>query len=120
MSEENPAPGKTTIAPDVLINIATLTTLSVSGVSRMSTLPGGVNRLWKRGHQSDGVRIEIVGSTVNIDLFIILKPEVNVRQVSRNVQKEVSRAIDEMVGMSPGRINIHVEDIEFEDESQTK
>ena len=120
MSEENPAPGKTTIAPDVLINIATLTTLSVEGVSRMSTLPGGVNRLWKRGHQGDGVRIEIVENTVNIDLFIILKPDVNVRQVSRNVQKAVSRAIDEMVGMSPGRINIHVEDIEFEDKLQTK
>lgn len=115
MSEENPAPGKTTIAPDVLINIATLTALSVEGVSRLSTIPGGVNRLWKRGHQSDGVRIEVTDNTVNIDLFLILKPATNVRQVSRKVQKEVSRAIDEMVGMSPGRINIHVEDIDFEE-----
>lgn len=117
MSDENPAPGKTTIAPDVILNIATLTVLSVDGVSRMSTLPGGVNRLWKRGHQSDGVRIEIEENTVHVDLYLILKPEINVRQVSRKVQKEVTRAIDEMVGMTPGRINIHVEDIDFKEET---
>ncbi len=115
MSEENPAPGKTTIAPDVILDIVTLTTLSIEGVSRMSALPRGMNQLWKRGHQSDGVRIEVMAATVHVDLYLILKPEVNVRQVSRKVQKEVSRAIEEMVGMTPGKINIHVEDIDFEE-----
>ena len=69
------------------MNIATLTALSTDGISRMSSPPGGVSRLWQRGHQQEGVRIEIVANTVNVDLFLILKPEVNVRQVSRNVQK---------------------------------
>jgi uncharacterized alkaline shock family protein YloU len=118
MSDENPAPGKTTIAPDVILNIATLTTLGVEGVSRMSALPGGMSRLWLRGHQSDGVRIEVADGTVHIDLYLILKPEINVRQVSRKVQKEVARAIDEMVGMKPGKINIHVEDIAFDFEEE--
>ena len=115
MSESTSQPGKTTIAPDVILDIATLTALGIEGVSRMSTLPGGVNRLWKRGHQADGVRVEIIENSVNIDLYLVLKPEVHVRQVSRKVQKEVSRAISEMVGMDPGRINIHVEDIDFEE-----
>ncbi|MBN2045948.1 MAG: Asp23/Gls24 family envelope stress response protein [Anaerolineales bacterium] len=115
MDEGTPPSGKTTIAPDVLLNVATLTTLNTEGVSRMSAPPGGVNRLWKRGHQSEGVRIEILENTVNVDIFLILKPEVNVRQVSRNVQHAVSRAISEMVGMQPGKINIHVEDIDFEE-----
>ena len=115
MPENTPPSGKTTIAPDVLLNIATLTTLSVDGVSRLSTVPGGVNRIWKRGHQSDGVRIEVTEETVNVDLYIILKPEVNIRQISRNVQKEVSRAIAEMVGMEPGKINVHVEDIDYQE-----
>lgn len=115
MSEANLPPGKTTIAPDVLLNIATLTTLSVNGVSRMSTVPGGVNRIWKRGHQSEGVRIEVIGDIVNVDLYLIFKPEVNLRQVSRNVQKEVARSISEMVGMRAGKINVHVEDIDYEE-----
>ena len=115
MSEAAPQPGKTTIAPDVILDIATLTALGIEGVSRMSTLPGGVNRLWKRGHHADGVRVEIIENNVNIDLYLILKPDVHVRQVSRNVQKEVSRAVSEMIGMTPGRINIHIEDIDFEE-----
>ena len=115
MSEANLPPGKTTIAPDVLLNIATLTTLSVNGVSRMSTVPGGVDRIWKGGHQSEGVRIGVVGDVVNVDLYLIFKPDVNLRQVSRNVQKEVARAISEMVGMKPGTINVHVEDIDYEE-----
>ncbi len=115
MEEGTPTNGKTTIAPDVLLNVASLTTLSTDGVSRLSTPPGGVNRLWTRGHQSEGVRIEILDDTVNVDLYLILKPDVNVRQVSRNVQKSVSRAIAEMVGMKPGKINIHIEDIDFEE-----
>ena len=116
MSESNVPPGKTTIAPDVLLNIATLTTLSVDGVSRMSTVPGGVNRIWKRGHQSEGVRIEVVEDTVNVDLYLVFKPDFNLRQISRKVQKEVSRAISEMVGMKPGKINVHVEDIDYLEE----
>ncbi len=116
MSESTPPNGKTTIAPDVLLNIATLTAMSVNGVSRMSTVPGGVNRIWQRGHQSDGVRIEIVDDVVHVKLYLILKPEVNIRQVSRNVQKEVSRAISEMIGMKPGKINVHIEDIDYKDE----
>ena len=115
MDDTTPANGKTTIAPDVLLNIASLTALSTDGVSRLSSPPGGVSRLWQRGHQQDGVRIEINEGTVNVDLFLILKPEVNVRQVSRNVQKSVARSISEMVGMTAGKINIHVEDIDFEE-----
>ena len=91
-----------------------MTTLSVNGVSRLSTIPGGVNRIWKRGHQSEGVRIEVIGDVVNVDLYLIFKPEVNLRQVSRKVQEEVARAISEMVGMKPGKINVHVEDIDYE------
>ena len=49
--------GKTTVAPDVLVTIARYSALSVTGVSRMAQVPGGVNRLFKRGI-GDGVRIE--------------------------------------------------------------
>jgi len=105
--------GKTTVAPEVLLTIARLTTLNVPGVSRMSTLPASVNRLFQRG-VGEGVAIEIKEDVVTIDLHIILKQDVNIRDVSRDVQYEVCRAISEMVGMQVGRINIHIEDIDYE------
>lgn len=105
--------GKTTVSPEVLITIASLAALEVPGVSRLAPVSGGVNRLFRRG-VSDGVRIEAKDNTVYADLFLILKDGVNIREVSRNVQSNVARSIQEMVGMEVGEINIHIEDIDFE------
>lgn len=110
-------PGKTTIAPEVLLTIARLTTLGVAGVSRMSSLPGGVNRIFNRS-MGEGVRIDLKDDIVTADLYVILKNEVNIREVSRNIQVKVARAISDMVGMQVGRVNIHVEDIDFPEEKE--
>ena len=39
---------------------------------------------------------------------------VNIREVGRNVQHQVARAIQEMVGMDVAHIDIHIEDIDYE------
>jgi len=104
--------GKTTVAPEVLTTIARLSALSVPGVSRLAPVSGGVNRFFKRG-SGDGVRIETEENTVFVDLHLILQEEVNIREVSRNVQQNVARAIQEMVGMDVGHVNIHIEDIDY-------
>jgi uncharacterized alkaline shock family protein YloU len=117
MTEKNDTPGKTTVSPDVLVTIARLSTLVVPGVSRMAPIPGGVNRLFRRG-SGDGVRIETEENTVFADLYVTLKRDVNIREVSRNIQKQVARAIQEMVGMEIGHVNIHIEDIDYEDASE--
>lgn len=105
-------PGKTTIEPDVLIAIAKLTALNVPGVNRLSTAPGTVDRWFQRG-ANEGVRIGVENDVVSADLYVILERDVNVRDVCRSIQSKVARAISEMVGMEVGRIDIHVEDIEF-------
>jgi len=106
--------GKTTVSPDVLITIARLSALSVSGVSRMAQVPGGVNRLFKRGAH-EGVRIQVEDNTVFASLYLILKKDVNIREVSRNVQHQVARALQEMVSMDIGGIEIQIEDIDYEE-----
>lgn len=106
--------GKTTVSPDVLITIARLSALSVPGVSRMAQVPGGVNRLFKRGAH-EGVRMQVEDNTVFANLYLILKKDVNIREVSRNVQHQVARALQEMVSMEIGEIKIHIEDIDYEE-----
>ena len=105
---------KTTIAPDVLITIARLSALSVPGVSHMAQVTGGVNRLFKRGVH-DGVRIEVEDNVIVANLYLVLHKDVNIREVSRNVQSQVARALHEMVGMDVGEVEIHIEDIDYED-----
>lgn len=114
--EYDPERGRTTVAPEVMLTIAQLTTLNVPGVSAMSNLPGGVNRLFKRG-PGEGVRMDIREDVVYIDLYLVLKKDVNIRDTSRQVQQQVARAISEMVGLHVGRVNIHVEDIDYSAET---
>ncbi len=106
------APGKTTIAPGVLVTIARLTALSVNGVAGMANVPTGVNRFLRRGY-GEGVQIQIENGKVAIDLYLILERDTYVRNVSRKVQTEVSRAIEEMVGMEAERVDVHIEDIDY-------
>jgi uncharacterized alkaline shock family protein YloU len=113
MTEENSSQGTTTIAPEVLLTIAQLTTLSVEGVSRLSHVQAGVNQLLKRTQKREGVMIELIDDVVHVDIFVILNHDVNVRDVSHNVQYEVTRAISEMVGMTVGKVNVHIEDIDY-------
>ena len=113
---DNHNSGKTTVAPDVLVTIARMAALSVPGVSRMANVSGGVNRLFKHGIH-DGVRIEVEDNIVVANLYLILKQDVNIREVGRNVQQQVARAIQEMVGMEIGSIDIHIEDIDYEEEA---
>ena len=113
------AASKTTVSPDVLITITRLSALSVPGVSRMAQVPGGVNRLFKRGI-GDGVRMEVKDNVVKADLYLILKQDVNLREVSRNVQNQVARALQEMVGMEIGGIEIHIENIDMEEDPEAR
>ena len=117
MTEETPRRGRTTIAPDVLLTIAKLSALGVPGVAHMSPVPGGVNRLFRRGVGA-GVRIEVKDQSVAVDLYLVVKPDVNVQETSRTVQAEVTRAVHEMVGMDVLVVNVHIEDIAYPESNE--
>lgn len=106
------APGTTTIAPGVLVAISQLTALAVEGVSGLAAVPGGVNRMIRRT-VDEGVEVSIQDGSVSIRMHLILEDGVNVREVGRNVQHEITRAIGEMVGMDVERVDVNVRDISF-------
>jgi uncharacterized alkaline shock family protein YloU len=115
MSEEKRSQGMTTVAPDVILSIARLTTLGIEGVSHMCTT-SSVTNLFQKGNKSSGVRVLIEDQVVFIDLHVVLENDVNVRHVSRKIQDDVARAVKEMVGLDVGEIKIHIEDINYQTE----
>lgn len=111
--EQNEQPiGKTTISPEVLVSITLLATLSVDGVSQMTAGPRDVNTLFKKG-LSQGVGLLVEDNVVFTDIYVILKKDVKVIDVCHQIQNQVARSISEMVGMEVGRVNVHVEDINY-------
>jgi uncharacterized alkaline shock family protein YloU len=115
MDTTQDAPGKVIIAPEVLITIARLSTLAVNGVARMAAVPGGMDRYFRRGY-ADGVRILVADHMITADLHIVVNGDANLHAVSQNVRAEVTRAMGEMVGMDVKTVNVHVEDVAFENQ----
>ncbi|MEX2160297.1 MAG: Asp23/Gls24 family envelope stress response protein [Anaerolineales bacterium] len=101
-------PDSTTVSPEVLREIARLTALKVPGVHAASPRRHGIG-----AGADEGVRVQIEDGLVDVDLYLVMDAAVNLRQVSREVQAAVARAISEMLGMIAGRINIHIDDVYF-------
>lgn len=107
-------PGTVTIAPEVLVTIAQLTTQDVEGVHEMSPAwTREVNRLFGRVHVGDGVQIKVEDTEVTVDLYIIVDHDVNMLRLGRKLQSEVTRAIEEMVGMDVRGVNVHIDDVHY-------
>ncbi len=114
MSEQAVTPGKTTISIDVILTITRLTTLSVPGVSRMSSVPSRrFKTMLLHRQEQNGLHIEVEDDLVYTDIYVVLDADVNIREVGRNIQIAVARAITDMIGMQVGVVNVHVEDIDY-------
>jgi uncharacterized alkaline shock family protein YloU len=108
----DPVPGTVTIAPEVLVTIAQLTTLDIEGVQDMSVdWTREVNRFFGKERVGDGVQIKVEGDQVVVDLYVIVEHDVNMLQLGRAIQQQVTRAIEEMVGMEVRAVNVHIEDV---------
>ncbi len=104
--------GNTTISPQVLQKIARLTALSVQGVSRLASAAGSLGQILRKD-EDKGASIHIQEEAVYVDVYVVLMSNFNVRDVCREIQSRVSRAISEMVGMGVGGVNVHVMDFDF-------
>jgi uncharacterized alkaline shock family protein YloU len=108
------APGTVTIAPEVLVTIAQLTAQDVEGVHEMSPAwTREVNRFFGQVHVGDGVQIKVEDTEVTVDLYLIVDHDVNMLRLGRKLQSEVTRAIEEMVGMDVRSVSVHIEDVYY-------
>ena len=113
MSDYNRPPGKTTVSPGVLMTIARMAALGVPGVRAVGR-PAPAGDHYSRSRMGTGVRLAIHDDFIRGDMYLVIKAGVNVREVCRDVQQQVARALQEMTGMNVARMDIHVEDIDYE------
>lgn len=102
-------PGMVTVEPEVLETIARFTTLNVPGVVQL--VEKDVDRLL--GLQGKSVGVHIDGGKVTVDLSIVAGPEISLLRLGRAVQHEVTRAIQNMIGMPVDAVNVHIEDVVY-------
>lgn len=104
--------GKITVAPQVLLDIIREAALYTDGVVGMATAPPRVDRIFRRLVTAEGIEMEIDGSSVTVDLYLVVR-EVDLLALSHKVQREVIRSMDKLVGLSVKAVNVHVEDVVY-------
>lgn len=106
--------GAITIAPNVLITIVQKTTTSVPGVDRLLDNVPGMKRLLGLHSAGQGVAVRVEDDEVAVDVYLVARRNVELLQMGRHVQRDITRAIHEIVGKNVREVNVHIEDVATE------
>jgi uncharacterized alkaline shock family protein YloU len=106
--------GKVTIAPNVLVTIVQKTAEATPGVAWLDPKVPGVKR-WLGLHTvGQGVEVAIADDQVVVDVYLVARRGVDLLQMGRQLQGEVTRAIHDIVCMEVREVNVHIEDVATE------
>jgi uncharacterized alkaline shock family protein YloU len=106
--------GKVTIAPNVLVTIVQKTATTVPGVAQLCDNVPRMKQLLGLHTVGQGVEVSVLDDQVTADVYLIAKRDVDLLQMGRQLQREVTRAIQDIVGMSVREVNVRIEDIAVE------
>ena len=106
--------GRVTIAPNVLVTIVHKTAASVPGVAKLSDGVPGVKRFLGLHTVGRGVEVSLEDGLVSVEIYLVAKRDVDLLQMGRLLQSEITRAIEDIVGKPVRAVNVHIEDIATE------
>lgn len=118
--DENPD-GTVSFATDVVATIAGLAATEVEGVASMSSPSSGLADMFARKSTRNftkGVRIDLDGNLVTVDITIVVDYGSPVPDVARGIQENVKKAIETMSGLTVHSVDVHVSGISFEREQR--
>jgi uncharacterized alkaline shock family protein YloU len=105
--------GAVRVSSGVLSALIGLTATGVPGVARMSGSWWDrlLGLLWPERRQA-GVRLRVREDGVHADVEIVVQQGVNMLDVAGQVQAEVTKALDRMVGIPVSAVNVHIRDVQ--------
>lgn len=108
------------ISEDVIGVIAGLAASEVEGIAGMQVgFVDGINQIFGSNKKyTKGVKIELDGKKVTIDIFVNVKYGVRIPDVAWAAQTAVKNAVENMTGLEVETVNINVQDIIFEKEEK--
>lgn len=117
---ENPD-GTVSFATEVVATIAGLAATEVEGVASMSSPSTGLADMFSRKNVRNftkGVRIDLDGNMVTVDITIVVEYGSPVPDVARSIQENVKKAIETMSGLDVRSVDVHVSGLSFEREQR--
>lgn len=110
------------ISEDVIGIIAGLAASEVEGIAGMTLgFVDGLNQiLGSNKKYSRGVKIDLDGKKVTIDLYVNVKYGVRIPDIAWAAQNSVKDAVENMTGLEVASVNINVQGITFEKKEEIK
>lgn len=103
--------GKVTIAPPVLTTIVRQTTLEQRGIDRLAALPAKMRGLRAGSALEEGILVGVTEEGVHIEVHVVAESGVNVLKLGTTLQNAITRALEEMIGMSVIAVDVHIDDV---------
>ena len=105
--------GTIQISEDVLASIASNAALETEGVSALMSA-NVADLMGVKKMTSKGVKVELDGENIVVNLFILLRYGCAVSEVAQKVQSSVFAALEGMTGFQVNAVNVHVGGISFD------
>lgn len=103
-----PKKGKVEIDRDILLSIINLATKEINGVASLTNAELPFYQKWSKT-KNEGVSIKFdVNGVLNVDVYIIVYIGYSVPDIAYRVQENIKNSLNSMVGLKPGKINVHV------------
>lgn len=87
---------------------------SVSDVSSMVSPSTGI---FRRGQGRDGVTLTPAEDGLKIDIHVVLKQNSNMMEAAKAIQVAVSDAVDQIIGVQTKSVDVHIEDVAFNNDN---
>lgn len=109
--------GQITYANEVISTIVSVATTEVEGISGIvgATSMSGII---SKGRTPRGVRVDMDGQDVNVDVSVTVDYGMPIQKVGRNAQENVRKSIESMTGLHVEKVDLHVVGVSFEKENQ--
>jgi uncharacterized alkaline shock family protein YloU len=103
--------GKVTVAPSVLTSIVRLTALEQEGVHKLAPVPRPMRGLLTGSRADEGILLGLGDEGVSVELHVVADSNTNMLKLGDTLQAEVTRAIEEMVGLRVKSVDVYIDDV---------
>ena len=101
MIEEKEANGQIQISDEVISIIAGTAAAETEGVSLPSSAPvSSVKGFFGKKNQSKGVKVTVEENTALIEIEVVVKFGINIKNACEEVQQKVKNAVETMTGLT--------------------
>ena len=109
--------GQITYANEVISTIVSVATTEVDGISGIAGA-GSIGGLLAKNKAPRGVRVDMDGKDVSVDVSVTVDYGMPIQKVGRNAQENVRKSIESMTGLHVDKVDLHVVGVSFEKENE--